>query len=109
MSTITWADIEARDAKHLGIYERALLVNDFIEGLLGTNLYENPYNWDIFCWSCVMFTIFAQFLGREDSLKLASEINRFVQLVHYSFPDSHPALGPSREEHTRIWTNLTRR
>jgi len=99
--------IDARDQAHLDPAERAELVHNFIFSALGIEdekeSITHPLFWDLLCYCSEMFNIYALQMDEEDTLQIAKTLSKYLYSRHYSVPDAHIILGPSRREHTKIW------
>ena len=98
--------IKKRDALHLDSSERATCVQEFLFTALDLSDKDsitNPLFWDLLTYFKELFLIYAMQSQEEFALKLAKELNNYLMSHHYSVPDGHAILGPSREEHIEIW------
>lgn len=99
--------ISARDVKHLTPDERAELVNSFLFHALALESPEDviahPLYWDIVCFCWEMLLLYAQNSGDDTLLAMMKKINNYMHAQHYSLPENAPQLGPSRDEHKKLW------
>jgi len=98
--------IEHVDSLHLDPVERAELVQEFLfkalrlDGERGS--VTHPLFWDLLCYASQLFNVYA-IQTQDGSLDFAKHLNSYLMSRHYSVPDDHSCLGPSREEHKQIW------
>jgi hypothetical protein len=108
MNEILLKRISDRDSKHLDPGERAELVNSFIWTALGIedpkDAIEHPLYWDLLCWCEQMLLLFAMSVEHQELLGLMKLVQKQWMSLHYSLPDGEPELGPSKEEHEKLWT-----
>lgn len=99
--------IEDRDKKFLSPNERAEYVNTFIFMALGLedakDMIEQPLYFDLICYNFEMLNLFALGVEDEHLVKLMKVVSSHMYSTYYSLPDDHEMLGPSREEHTKLW------
>ncbi len=103
--------IEKRDLKHLDPSERAGLFRDFIFACLdlhdAQDVISQPLWSDIMAFCIEMigaWTLELEAAGDPSMKEFAKVLSRGFYTLHYSYPEDHEALGPSREEHIEIWT-----
>jgi hypothetical protein len=99
--------IKERDHKHLDPSERAEFVNTFFFHALGLDsgedFVENPLYWDLIMYANEMILLYAFGIQDEQLLALMKHVNSHLYSLHYSIPGDSPELGPSRDEHKRVW------
>lgn len=105
--------VELRDKKYLSPDERASFVLTFLLKKLGMDLQdgtiaarealEQPLYSDLLSFCVNFIGIWALQMDDEGLTNLAKKLSRTYYSLHYSYPEGHEALMPSREEATKIW------
>ena len=99
--------IAARDKAHLTIDERATFVNTLIFQALGLTSVKDsitqPLYWDLLCYCLGMVNLYTQNIGSEVELQAQKIVSNMFYAHHYSVPDDHRLLGPTRAEHESLW------
>jgi len=94
------------DSLHLDPVERAEKVQEFLFTALRIDSEKgsitNPLFWDLLCYCSQLFAVYAIQI-QDGSVDFAKSMNSYLMSRHYSLPEDHPSLGPSRAEHTQIW------
>lgn len=107
------AKIKKTDLAHLDPTERAELVNTFLFAALGIDnpkeAVKHPLFWDILCWALELLSLYSlelEIAGEDEHLKsLMKHLSKYIYSLHYSFPEGQPELGPSREDHRKLWND----
>ena len=99
--------LEARDHLHLDPSERANFIMTLLYKDLGldeaSDALDQPLFSDLLSFAIEFLGVWAMSMDDEGLTSLVKKLSRVHYSLHYSYPDNHPALGPHREEHERIW------
>ena len=101
------AHLDERDSLYLSPSERANLVITMIFMQLDLeepkDAIEQPVFSDLLSFCIEFLGMWALQLDDEGLTRLVKQLSRTFYILHYSYPDGHPALGPHRDEHEKIW------
>jgi len=108
------ARVNSTDEAHLDPGQRAELVNTFIFHALGLDdpkdAAEQPLYWDLLCYSFQMLSLYAIQMQDEEFTLNVRQMDGFMHGIHYSgVIEEEGFLGPSRDEHERIWVERIER
>ena len=108
------ARVDSTDEAHLDPAQRAELVNTFIFHALGLedpkDVIAQPLYWDLICYNIEMLKLYAINMEDEGLVAAVKILHSFMHSAHYSGVIGEESfLGPSREEHERLWVERIER
>jgi hypothetical protein len=99
--------MEERDKLHLAPDERAQIITGALAEIFGItdaeSFVQNPFYWDMVCFSIEMLGAFAISSEDDHTRTLARSLSQQIYSIHYSVPDGHEILGPERDTHSAQW------